>query len=90
MVAAGAIVAGGAIAVSGSAAGLELGIRLAKGNGSRMGHNQHENKQIDDICKEFKLSKDQRRILHDYLQDYGGRCTYKQIKEIVNLLFGVK
>ena len=60
-------------------------LMFAKGNGPRMGHNQYENKQIDSLCKKYNLSKDQRRILHDYIS--GQNYSYKEIERIIIELF---
>ena len=60
-------------------------LMFAKGNGPRMGHNQYENKQIDSLCKKYNLSKEQRRILHDYIS--GQNYSYKEIEEIIIELF---
>ena len=64
---------------------LAAGIMFAKGFGPRMGHNQHENKQIDDLCKKHHLTKDERRRLHEEIshQNY----TYEQIEELIWELF---
>ena len=56
-----------------------------KGNGPRLGHNQYENKQIDSLCKQFNLTKVQRRILHEYIT--GQNLSYQEIKRIIIELF---
>ncbi len=58
---------------------------FAKGNGPRMGHNQYENKQFNSLCNKYKLTKEQRRIIHDYIS--GQNYTYKEIEKIIIELF---
>ena len=58
---------------------------FAKGNGPRMGHNQYENKQFNSLCNKYKLSKEQRRILHDYIS--GQNYSYKEIEQLIIELF---
>ena len=65
-----------------SASGLAM---FAKGNGPRMGHNQYENKQFNHLCNKYKLTKDQRRILHEYIS--GNNMTYKEIENAIIELF---
>ena len=58
---------------------------FAKGNGPRMGHNQYEKKQIDSLCKKYNLSKEQRRILRDYI--LGQNYSYHEIEQRIKELF---
>ena len=91
----GGAAAGGALAIAGggtAAAGIGIGtgilavnILFSKGNGPRLGHNQYENKQIDSLCKQFNLTKEQRRILHEYIT--GQNLSYQEIKQIIIELF---
>ena len=81
----GATVLGGAIGAGLGAFAAGGLLMFAKGNGPRMGHNQYENKQIDSLCKKYNLSKDQRRILHDYIS--GQNYSYKEIERIIIELF---
>lgn len=60
-------------------------LMFAKGNGPRMGHNQYENKQFNSLCNKYKLSKEQRRILHDYIS--GQNYSYKEIEQLIIELF---
>ena len=61
-------------------------LMFAKGNGPRMGHNQYENKQFNSLCNKYRLTKDQRRILHDYIS--GQNLSYHEIeKAIIDLFF---
>ena len=60
-------------------------LMFAKGNGPRMGHNQYENRQVNSLCNKYKLTKDQRRILHDYIS--GQNYSYKEIERIIIELF---
>ena len=60
-------------------------IMFAKGNGPRMGHNQYENKQFNSLCNKYKLTKEQRRILHDYIS--GQNYSYHEIEQIIKELF---
>ena len=80
------IVVGGSLVVSaaGALAASSL-LMFAKGNGPRMGHNQYEKKQIDSLCKKYNLSKEQRRILHDYIS--GQNYSYHEIEQIIKELF---
>ncbi len=83
---AGTLVTAGAIGLTYVGALAASGFMMfAKGNGPRMGHNQYENKQIDSLCKKYNLSKDQRRILHDYIS--GQNYSYKEIERIIIELF---
>ena len=71
---------------NGEAIALTAGLVLfAKGNGPRMGHHRYENKQIDALCKQFNLSKSQRRILHDYIT--GRNLSFQEIKQLIKELF---
>ena len=93
--AAGAAISASAAAtavLTGLAAGIGIGtgilavnILFSKGNGPRLGHNQYENKQIDSLCKQFNLTKEQRRILHEYIT--GQNLSYQEIKQIIIELF---
>ncbi|MFA7417317.1 MAG: RHS repeat-associated core domain-containing protein [Acholeplasma sp.] len=76
----------GAQVLAGTGA-LALGgfVLFAKGFGSRMGHNQYENKQIDQLSKKYNLSRSQRRILHEYISKRN--YSYKKIEEIIIELF---
>lgn len=49
------------------------------------GNNQAQNKQFNDICRELKLNKDQKRLLHDEIsgQNYG----YHDIRNLALELF---
>ena len=92
-------VAGGAVAIAVSAEKVILAgaigtatvgyiganLLFAKGYGPRIGHNQHENRQFDQLCREHHLSKDEARRLHDYIshQNY----SYREIEEIIFELF---
>ena len=58
---------------------------FTKGNGPRMGHNQYENKQFNSLCNKYKLTKEQRRILHDYIS--GQNYSYKEIEQLIIELF---
>ena len=60
-------------------------LMFAKGNGPRMGHNQYENKQFNSLCNKYKLTKEQRRILHDYIS--GQNYSYHEIEQIIKELF---
>ena len=60
-------------------------LMFAKGNGPRMGHNQYENKQFNSLCNKYKLSKEQRRNLHDYIS--GQNYSYKEIEQLIIELF---
>lgn len=60
-------------------------LMLAKGNGPRMCYNQYENKQFNSLCNKYKLSKEQRRILHDFIS--GQNYSYKEIEQIIIELF---
>ena len=84
--------AAGTAVLTGLAAGIGIGtgilgvnILFSKGNGPRLGHNQYENKQIDSLCKQFNLTKEQRRILHEYIT--GQNLSYQEIKQIIIELF---
>lgn len=59
---------------------------FAKGNGPRMGHNQYENKQFHQLCNKHHLTKEEERMLHDYIshQNY----SYHEIERIIFELFG--
>lgn len=83
----GSLVTAGAIGVTsaGALAATKGLIRFSKGYGPRIGHNQYENKQVDSLCKKYKLTKTQRRILHDYIS--GQNYTYHEIEEIIIELF---
>ena len=92
---AGAAVTAGAV-VTAALQGLTIGavvsagivganLLFLKGNGPRLGHNQYENKQIDSLCKQFNLTKVQRRILHEYIT--GQNLSYQEIKRIIIELF---
>ena len=50
-----------------------------------MGHNQYENKQIDSLCNKYKLTKEQRRILHESIS--GRNLSYREIEEEIIYLF---
>ncbi|MDE5856345.1 MAG: RHS repeat-associated core domain-containing protein [Anaeroplasmataceae bacterium] len=83
---AGALVTAGAIGMTAVGALATSGvIMFAKGNGPRMGHNQYENKQFNSLCNKYKLTKEQRRILHDYIS--GQNYTYHEIEQIIIELF---
>lgn len=58
---------------------------FAKGNGPRIGHNQYENKQFNSLCNKYKLTKVQRRILHDYIS--GQNYSYNEIEQLIIELF---
>ena len=60
-------------------------LMFAKGNGPKMGHNQYENKQFNSLCNKYKLSKEQRRNLHDYIS--GQNYSYKEIEQLIIELF---
>ena len=60
-------------------------IVFSKGSGPRMGHNQYENKQFNSLCNKHKLTKEQRRILHDYIS--GQNYSYHEIEQIIIELF---
>ena len=82
----GVTVSGSAIVSAAVSAGALAGICFfAKGFGSRMGHNQYENKQIDDLCRKHHLTADERERLHREIshQNY----TLKEIEEIIWDLF---
>lgn len=49
-------------------------------------NNQAQNKQIDDISKQLRLTKGQRRELHDYISKQG--YSYQEILEIARDMFG--
>ncbi|MBE6143818.1 MAG: RHS repeat-associated core domain-containing protein [Erysipelotrichaceae bacterium] len=72
------------LGVSGALAAGGL-LMFAKGNGPRMGHNQYENKQFNSLCNKYKLTKEQRRILHDYIS--GQNYSYHEIEQIIKELF---
>lgn len=57
----------------------------AKGYGPRMGHNQYENKQFNSLCNKYKLTKDQRRVLHDNIT--GQNYEYHEIEQLILELF---
>ena len=83
---AGTLVTAGAIGLTCIGALAISGIMMfAKGNGPRMGHNQYENKQFNSLCNKYKLTKEQRRILHDYIS--GQNYSYKEIEKIIIELF---
>lgn len=42
-------------------------IMFSKGFGPRMGHNQFENKQFNQLCNKDHLTKEETRVLHDYI-----------------------
>ena len=50
-----------------------------------MGHNQYENKQFNSLCNKYKLTKDQRKILHDYISDQN--YSYREIEQLIIELF---
>lgn len=50
-----------------------------------MRHNQYENKQFNSLCNKYKLTKEQRRILHDY--SLGQNYSYEEIEKIIIELF---
>lgn len=80
------IVVAGAISVTYAGALVASGdMMFAKGNGPRMGHNQYENKQFNSLCNKYKLTKEQRRILHDYIS--GQNYSYHEIEKIIKELF---
>lgn len=58
---------------------------FAKCNGPRMGHNQYENKQFNSLCNKYKLTKNQRRILYDYIS--GQNYSYHEIEQVIKELF---
>ena len=60
-------------------------LMFAKGNVPRMGHNQYENRQVNSLCNKYKLTKDQRRILHDYIS--GQNLSYHEIEQVIIELF---
>ncbi|MDE5867984.1 MAG: hypothetical protein K2H02_03475, partial [Anaeroplasmataceae bacterium] len=83
---AGTLVTAGAIGMTTVGALAASGIIMfAKGNGPRMGHNQYENKQFNSLCNKYKLTKEQRRILHDYIS--GRNYSYHEIEQIIIVLF---
>ena len=80
------IVVGGSLVVSAAGALAASGLLMfAKGNGPRMGHNQYENRQVNSLCNKYKLTKDQRRILHDYIS--GQNLSYHEIEQVIIELF---
>ena len=80
------IVVAGAISVTYAGALVASGVMMfAKGNGPRMGHNKYENKQFNSLCNKYKLTKEQRRILHDYIS--GQNYSYHEIEKIIKELF---
>ncbi len=60
-----------------SISGGNIGDKQRKGTPK---NNQVQNKQVDDIVKKYKLSKAQRRILHDEIS--GQNLTFKEIESI--------
>ena len=83
---AGSLVTVGAIGLTSVGALAASGIMMfAKGNGPRMGHNQYENKQFNSLCNKYKLTKEQRRILHDYIS--GQNYSYEEIEQLIIELF---
>ncbi len=79
-------VVAGVIGVTYAGALVATGVMMfAKGNGPRMGHNQYENKQFNSLCNKYKLTKEQRRILHDYIS--GQNYSYKEIEQLIIELF---
>ena len=86
-----AVAGGGTVAVANAGIleamlAAEILIMFAKGDGPRMGHNQYEKQQIDSLSSKYKLTKRERRRLHDYIS--GERLTYHEIEEIIKMLFG--
>ena len=61
-------------------------VMFAKGVGPRMGHNQYENKQFKQLCNKHHLTKEEARILHDYISHQN--LSYHEIEEIIFELFG--
>ena len=83
---AGTVVAAGAIGLTYAGALAASGLMMfAKGNGPRMGHNQYENKQFNSLCNKYKLTKSQRRTLHDCIS--GQNYSYKEIEQLIIELF---
>ena len=60
-------------------------VMFAKGFGPRMGHNQYENKQFKQLCNKHHLTKDEARILHDYISHQN--LSYHEIEQIIFELF---
>ncbi len=81
----------GKLALTGTSILTGLGVfganaMLSKGFGPRMGHNQYENKQFKQLCTKHHLTKDEARVLHEYIshQNY----SYHEIEKIIFELFG--
>ena len=62
-----------------------LNYMFVKGEGSRMGHNQYENKQFRSLVKKYRLTKDQQRILHDEITKMN--YDYHEIEKLIWELF---
>lgn len=57
-------------------------------NGNTPGNNQAQNKQFRNIAKKLGLSKDEQRMLHDYISHQG--LGYQELLELAKELFNKK
>ncbi len=59
-------------------------IAFSKGNGPRMGHNQHENRMFHDIMNELDVTdKDLMRRLHDEIHKYPYKDKYGELLKLI-------